>query len=680
MKKLLCAVLAVILLLSCGAFALTKNEIYTAAVDSFTEYLNDNDSVSLDTLYTNFASLGTYEWSMQFMLYTDILRSVQNGSYARVSTYLTVLRSNEDFCAFLEEQSKKSKVGSVDELEAYVNANKALGQGDSAAALQYFMSCPNFLDSTARILSIESSFLQEKYEKAGALFEEGKYEEAAALFRELDSYEDSAALLETCEFLIAVLAIPEATEEEAAEEIIPEETKTETAETVEPVDDTEYVSGDYKYKKLNNGKIEITKYTGNAAQLSVPGEIDGFEVYGIGDYAFYWNKSLTEIFLPVGLESIGDYAFYLSSSLTKIFLPDGLKSIGDCAFYSCSLTEITLPDSITDMGANPFRNCDLNKIIVSKDHPYLTVLDGVLYDKVNKRLICYPLTLTASSYAVPDGILSIDDYAFHLGSLTEISLPDSITDMGANPFTYCYNLNNIIVSKDHPYLTVLDGVLYDKVNKRLICYPLTLKATSYTVPNGTLSVGDYAFYDYRSLKEIFLPDGLESIGDKAFYFCSSLTKIHIPDSVTEIGVNPFAICSNSLSVTISVENSRYAVVDGVLFDKLDKNLICYPSGLTEATYTVPEGILSIGESAFDTGHSLKELILPKGVKSVGRYAFWNSESMTVTMPAEITSIGERIFSRSGNRLMVYTGSYAAQYAKENGIPYEYIDALDWLNN
>ena len=123
MKKLLCAVLAVILLLSCGAFALTKNEIYKAAVDSFTEYLNDNDSVSLDTLYTNFASLGTYEWSMQFMLYTDILRSVQNGSYARVSTYLTVLRSNQDFCAFLEEQSKKSKVGSVDELEAYVREN-----------------------------------------------------------------------------------------------------------------------------------------------------------------------------------------------------------------------------------------------------------------------------------------------------------------------------------------------------------------------------------------------------------------------------------------------------------------------------------------------------------------------------------------------------------------------------
>ena len=65
MKKLLCALLAIVLMLSTGAFALTKEEIYTATVNSFMNYLNDNESVSLDTLYKNFAELGAYEWSMQ---------------------------------------------------------------------------------------------------------------------------------------------------------------------------------------------------------------------------------------------------------------------------------------------------------------------------------------------------------------------------------------------------------------------------------------------------------------------------------------------------------------------------------------------------------------------------------------------------------------------------------------
>ena len=79
------------------------------------------------------------------------------------------------------------------------------------------------------------------------------------------------------------------------------------AEEAEP---TEYTSGDYKYILLPDGTAEITRYTGNAAELSVPDTLDGHSVTSIGEWAFFGCDSLTSITLPEGLTSIGDNAFY----------------------------------------------------------------------------------------------------------------------------------------------------------------------------------------------------------------------------------------------------------------------------------------------------------------------------------------------------------------------------------
>ena len=150
-----------------------------------------------------------------------------------------------------------------------------------------------------------------------------------------------------------------------------------------------------------------------------------------------------------------------------------------------------------------------------------------------------------------------------------------------------------------------------------------------------------------------------SIDNRAFYLCNSLISIIIPDSVAKISVNPFAYCSTLKSIFVSSEHPYFFAIDGVLFRKADKALISYPAGISSSTYTIPQGITAIGDSAFSYCDSLTSVSIPDSVTSIGDYAFGDCSNLTLTVPRN---------------------SYALEYAKTNNIPYTYPDANDWLNN
>lgn len=137
----------------------------------------------------------------------------------------------------------------------------------------------------------------------------------------------------------------------------------------------------------------------------------------------------------------------------------------------------------------------------------------------------------------------------HCNSLTSITLPDSLSSIGAPVFTRCTKLTDIIVSPDHPTLATINGVLFEKTEKRLVCYPCAFTADSYTVPQGIHIIGDRAFDCCDSLASITLPDSITTIGDLAFYY-SSLASITLPNSITSIGSNAFSGCASTLTLTI----------------------------------------------------------------------------------------------------------------------------------
>ena len=210
--------------------------------------------------------------------------------------------------------------------------------------------------------------------------------------------------------------------------------------------------------------------------------------------------------------------------------------------------------------------------------------------------------------------------------------------------------------RDYQYALLDDGTIeITKYNGSAdhLAIPATLDGKTVT------AIGDRAFAGCSSLTSVSIPDSVTSIGDCAFSLCDSLTSITIPDSVEQIGTNPFTVCSALKSISVSPEHPYFATIDGVLFRKADKALISYPAGISSSTYTIPQGITAIGDSAFYYCDSLTSVSIPNSVTSIGDYAFGDCSNLTLTVPRN---------------------SYALEYAKTNNIPYTYPDANDWLNN
>lgn len=385
-----------------------------------------------------------------------------------------------------------------------------------------------------------------------------------------------------------------------------------------------YTCGDYEYQLLDDGTAMITDYNGNTRELEIPSELDGYTVTSIGDKAFasHW-----------------------------------------------SIDSVNIPASITSLGYMPFSNCgSLSNFFVSPDSPTFAAIDGVLFEKASKTLLYFPMAHETTNYTIPMGIVLIGDNAFlSCHNLTSIVIPDSVISIGNAAFSSCVNLSSI------------------------------------TIPNSVISIGDRAF-DACAITSITIPNSVVSIGDSAFSR-TKLSTIYIPNSVSILEANPFSWCSTLNKIVVSSDHPSLTFIDNSLIDKSSQTLVCYLYSATAETYTVPLEIRIIGNDAFEYCKTLINVTLPNGMTSIGDGAFrgcgslssinipplvtsigaeafsWCSSLTFLIIPASVTSIGEDAFSNCPNlTLTVSRDSYAAQWCKDNGAPYTYPDANDWLNN
>ena len=227
-----------------------------------------------------------------------------------------------------------------------------------------------------------------------------------------------------------------------------------------------------------------------------------------------------------------------------------------------------------------------------------------------------------TSITIPNSVTSIGGEAFRgCTGLTSITIPNSVTSIGDLAFEDCTGLTSINVASDNNYYSSNNGVLFNKKKTALIRYPEGKSQTSYTIPNS-----------------------VTRIGYGAFRGCTGLTSITIPNSVTSIASWAFDGCTGLTSINVASGNNYYSDNNGVLFNKKKTELIRYPEGKSQTSYTIPDSVTSIGNWAFDGCTGLTSITIPNSVTSIGAHAFDGCTGLTsITIPNSVTSIGYMAF-------------------------------------
>ena len=264
---------------------------------------------------------------------------------------------------------------------------------------------------------------------------------------------------------------------------------------------------------------------------------------------------------------------------------------------------------------------------------------------------------------VPDEIdgktvTEINQKAIDQTSLHTISLPKTLTYIGDSDFSHAKNLTSIEV-RDSEYgktrfWTDENGVLYGYVDHHtdvdqttynkyleLLCYPSAKSEKSYTVNDKVTAIAGNAFSNCFYLEKINLGNGVRKLGVGAFLNCMSIQSITIPKNVQKIGYNVAYCCDKLAAYHVDEQNENYCDIDGVLYTKDKSKLVIYPKAkkLTDQIYTVDPACKEIEGMAFDYAAGLKEIKLPDGLTTIGRYAFLCCEQLEkLQIPETVTTI------------------------------------------
>lgn len=214
-------------------------------------------------------------------------------------------------------------------------------------------------------------------------------------------------------------------------------------------------------------------------------------------------------------------------------------------------------------------------------------------------------------------VTTIGNAAFRDSSVTSVTIPASVTEIGANAFAGCTNLTSVTYGGDWSNLTIQSGnpAVQDAANAPLFYFEFTPDNTAVIVTNykyngaaadvtipsryqgkPVTTIGHAAFFN-SAVTSVTIPDSVTSISDEAFINCPKLTNISIPNSVTYIGFSAFSSCTSLKSITLP---SSLSFISGALF------LGC--SQLT--TIHIPVSVTSIGNNAFADCPSLMTVTYP----------------------------------------------------------------------
>lgn len=300
---------------------------------------------------------------------------------------------------------------------------------------------------------------------------------------------------------------------------------------------------DWSYEIQKDGSAMITAYTGTGGEVTIPEMLDGHPVTGLAHDVFWFNEEITSVAIPGGLTSIQDYA-YGDDSLYASRKPDMLDP--DVArLFTDEFAAIVKETQI-----NPFLGCqNLEAITVSSENPVFEVSDGLLINKAENKTVAYPAGRPGGTYEIREGITSIGFQTFFGSRLTSVTLPASMNDINLNPFIFCPELSEILVSAENEFFEIQDHALINK-DGVLLAHPGNADAESYEIPEGVTSIGAGAFINNQHLRSVSIPGTAEEIGFRAFDYNFKLETVSLQDGVRSISASAFRNCESLKEINL----------------------------------------------------------------------------------------------------------------------------------